>query len=71
MSIKTTPRQTQMTAETNSARVARATEHNGVCEEDIRRRACEIYAARAASGQLGDELSDWLQAERELSSRLS
>ena len=33
--------------------------------EQIRRRAYEIYVSR--NGALGDEVQDWLQAERELS----
>jgi hypothetical protein len=33
-------------------------------EEQIRQRAYEIYLARG--GQEGDEVSDWLAAEREL-----
>jgi hypothetical protein len=33
-------------------------------EEQIRERAYEIYLARG--GQQGDEVSDWLAAEREL-----
>ena len=33
-------------------------------EEEIRNRAYEIYLQRGA--QPGDELEDWLQAEREL-----
>jgi Protein of unknown function (DUF2934) len=36
--------------------------------EEIRIRAYEIYIER--DGQPGDELSDWLQAERELESRV-
>jgi hypothetical protein len=35
-------------------------------EEEIRARAYEIYLQRG--GQPGDEVEDWLQAERELSS---
>ena len=35
--------------------------------EEIRIRAYEIYIER--DGQPGDELSDWLQAERELESK--
>ena len=34
-------------------------------EQQIRERAYEIYLARG--GQEGDEVSDWLAAERELS----
>jgi hypothetical protein len=33
--------------------------------EQIRQRAFEIYVSR--NGALGDEVQDWLQAERELS----
>jgi hypothetical protein len=33
-------------------------------EEQIRQRAYEIYQARG--GQEGDEVSDWIDAEREL-----
>jgi hypothetical protein len=35
-------------------------------EQEIRARAYEIYLQRG--GQPGDEVEDWLQAERELSS---
>ena len=35
-------------------------------EQEIRNRAYEIYLQRG--GQLGDEVEDWLQAERELTS---
>jgi hypothetical protein len=35
-------------------------------EQEIRDRAYQIYLQRG--GQPGDELEDWLQAERELSS---
>ncbi len=37
---------------------------NSTRDEEIRRRAYEIYLAR--DGQPGGELDDWLQAEREL-----
>jgi hypothetical protein len=37
---------------------------NSARDEEIRRRAYEIYLAR--DGQPGGELDDWLQAEREL-----
>lgn len=36
--------------------------------EEIRIRAYEIYVER--DGQPGDELSDWLQAEREIESKV-
>jgi len=35
--------------------------------EDIRLRAEQIYNARVNRGESGDALSDWLQAEKELS----
>ena len=37
---------------------------NPASDEQIRRRAYEIHLERG--GQPGDELADWLQAEREL-----
>jgi hypothetical protein len=39
-------------------------DHHSTREEEIRRRAYEIYLERGA--QPGLELEDWLQAEREL-----
>ena len=35
-----------------------------ITEDDVRRRAHELYLKRG--GNPGDELGDWLQAEREL-----
>ena len=40
---------------------------DSLCLEEIRIRAHEIYIER--DGQPGDELSDWLQAEREIESK--
>ena len=37
---------------------------NAARDEDIRRRACEIYLERGE--EPGRELDDWLHAEREL-----
>jgi hypothetical protein len=37
-----------------------------VSAEDIRKRAEEIYHSRITNGSHGDEVSDWLQAEKEL-----
>jgi hypothetical protein len=54
MAIKTT---TTKKTTTSKARIS---------ADDIRRRAEEIYRARVNNGHHGDELSDWLQAEREL-----
>jgi DUF2934 family protein len=56
----TGPRATSaQAAETGEASVG-----NAAPDEDIRRRAYEIYLERG--GQLGREQDDWLQAEREL-----
>jgi hypothetical protein len=38
--------------------------HTTITEDDVRRRAHEIYLKRGATP--GDEVGDWLQAEREL-----
>ena len=46
---------------------ARETLRREVTDEEIRRRAYEIYLNRGAAP--GFELDDWLQAERELRSR--
>jgi hypothetical protein len=37
-----------------------------VTDEDIRRRAEEIFKERTARGEHGDHLSDWIKAEKEL-----
>jgi hypothetical protein len=50
---------TTQASETGEASVA-----NAAHDEDIRRRAYEIYLERG--GEAGHELEDWLQAEREL-----
>lgn len=34
--------------------------------DQIRQRAADIFRHRLVTGQSGDHLSDWLQAEREL-----
>ena len=51
-------------ATTQAAETGEASAGNATREEDIRRRAYEIYLERG--GQPGRELDDWLQAEREL-----
>jgi len=35
-------------------------------QEEIRSRAGEIFKQRAAANKAGDELSDWLQSEKEV-----
>jgi hypothetical protein len=37
-----------------------------ITQEDIRKKAEEIYNARVASGEPGDHESDWLNAEKAL-----
>ena len=45
----------------------KATTDNEPTVEQVRERAYEIYSSR--NGALGDEIQDWLQAERELRSK--
>jgi hypothetical protein len=35
-------------------------------QEEIRKRAEEVYKKRTAANKPGDELSDWLKAEKEI-----
>jgi hypothetical protein len=42
---------------------------SGVSPQQVRVRAYEIFLGRLKEGGSGDELSDWLQAERELIAR--
>ncbi len=39
-----------------------------ITDEDIRKKAEEIFHARMASGEAGDSDSDWLKAEKALKS---
>jgi hypothetical protein len=38
-------------------------------EDDVRRRAFEIYQQRSKQGSPGSAIDDWVQAERELRQR--
>jgi hypothetical protein len=58
--------QVQEVREPVSRPVAAAGAETRVSQDAIRERACQIYQARVKAGQPGDELSDWLEAEREL-----
>jgi len=49
---------------TQAAETVEASVRNAVRDEDIKRRAYEIYLERGE--QPGRELDDWLQAKREL-----
>src|SRR5262245_13452996 len=57
-------------AETRPIRSELGPAHNHLSDEprdaEIRARAHEIYLSRVSIGAVGDALSDWLQAEREL-----
>lgn len=44
----------------------KATAKKKISVEDIRMRAEKIYMERLAHGKGGDQLSDWLQAEKEI-----
>jgi len=48
------------------ARPAPAQETASVSHETIRARAYELYLARTRLGLAGDDVTDWVQAEREL-----
>lgn len=67
---------TKSTASKNSARKTTKTNQATrrkvkISADDIRRRAAEIYHQRMQHGFRGDELSDWLQAEKELNGKNS
>ena len=47
------------------ANEVRAMEHGGPGQDEISRRAYELFLARG--GEHGHDLEDWVQAERELS----
>lgn len=53
---------------TKQAESAQTSVSDSACHEEIRIRAYEIYIER--DGRPGDELSDWLQAEREVQSKV-
>lgn len=40
-----------------------------IAHEDVQKRAQEIYAERIKKNSPGDELSDWVQAEKELNKK--
>jgi len=39
-------------------------------EEQIRRRAYELWEERTLTGRIGDELHDWLTAEAEIQAQI-
>jgi hypothetical protein len=61
MATKTTTSKTATGKTTTSAK-------GKISADSIRKRAEEIYRERVNNGKHGDELSDWLQAEKELKS---
>lgn len=64
----TTRKSTSAKTSTKNQASARKTKKTKakITSDDIRRRAAEIYHQRMQHGFKGDELSDWLQAEKEL-----
>lgn len=64
MATKTTNKE-KSTSRPKPARAKKATP-KGITAEDIQLRAVAIYQERMNSNQPGDELSDWLAAEKEL-----
>lgn len=56
---KVTEKPAAKTTKTTTAKPA-------ITEEDIRKKAEEIYNARVAAGEPGDHESDWLNAEKAL-----
>ena len=55
----------------NQSTLPREPASGGPTAERIRERAYQIYIERRAKGENGDSLSDWLEAERELTSSTS
>jgi hypothetical protein len=64
-----TAKKTTSTAKTNTG-VKAAPKRRKITAEEIRIRAAEIYTERQHKGRHGDELSDWLQAEKELATEV-
>lgn len=49
-----------------AAKTTKTTKAKPITEEDIRKKAEEIYNARLVSGETGNHESDWLNAEKAL-----
>jgi hypothetical protein len=67
MSVSSKPKRNEITesqATSTQAETGEVSTGNSVRDEEIRRRAYDIYLERG--GQPGRDLDDWLQAEREL-----
>jgi hypothetical protein len=45
----------------------RATKSEAPTQDEIRILAYDLYEQRQAEGEQGDEISDWIEAERQLS----
>ena len=58
----------ELQANSKQAKLREASGGNAAPEENIRRRAYEIYLERGE--QPGSELDDWFQAERELEDKV-
>lgn len=66
MQTKQSQRRAETATVTRQRNAPESVERRMPSEEEIRERACQIFMARTFAGQSGDELSDWLQVEREL-----
>jgi uncharacterized protein YcbX len=62
-----TKKTTSVKSKTRATATATKPKRKKISAEDIRQRAVEIYQDRMQKGQHGDELSDWLTAEKQLS----
>lgn len=67
MATKKTTQAKKKSTSKKSTSSTKATPRKGeITAEQIRLKAAQIYADRLSNGNHGDELSDWLQAEKEL-----
>lgn len=63
---KTTQIKKKSTAKKSTASAKVSSKKRKITAEHIRMRAAQIYGERVSNGNHGDQLSDWLQAEKEL-----
>ena len=66
---KSTTASKKPTAKKASTNAKSAPKKAKITGEQIRQRAAQIYSERLNNGKQGDELSDWLQAEKELAGK--
>ena len=70
---KVTPAAAKTTEKPAAAKTVKTTKTTtakpAITEEDIRKKAEEIYNARVAAGEPGNHESDWLNAEKALKAK--